>query len=136
MPIADPNIFSMSQRLTLAQTGLQLAMSNPQMHNLYMAFRKMYEALGIKDIDRILPPPAPNAPKDPSLEHIDALGGKPFQAFPGQDHRAHVTAHLNFMSTNMVRNNPAVMAALQKNILEHISPVSYTHLTLPTNREV
>jgi len=121
LPVADPNIFSMSQRLTLAQTGLQLAMSNPQMHNLYTAFRKMYEALGIKDIDRILPPPPPNAPKDPSLEHIDALGGKPFQAFPGQDHRAHVTAHLNFMSTNMVRNNPMVMAALQKNILEHIS---------------
>jgi len=130
LPIADPNIFSMSQRLTLAQTGLQLAMSNPQMHNLYMAFRKMYEALGIKDIDRILPPPAPNAPKDPSLEHIDALGGKPFQAFPGQDHRAHVTAHLNFMSTNMVRNNPAVMAALQKNILEHISLMAQEQVQL------
>ena len=130
LPIADPNIFSMSQRLTLAQTGLQLAMSNPQMHNLYMAFRKMYEALGIKDIDRILPPPPPNAPKDPSLEHIDALGGKPFQAFPGQDHRAHVTAHLNFMSTNMVRNNPMVMAALQKNILEHISLMAQEQVQL------
>ena len=56
-----------------------------------------------------------------SLEHINALGGKPFQAFPGQDHRAHITAHLNFMSVNMVRNNPPVMAAIQKNILEHIS---------------
>ena len=111
----------MSQRISLAQTGLQLAMSNPQIHSLYMAFRKMYEALGIKDIDRILPPPPPKAPKDPSLEHIDALGGKQFQAFPGQDHRAHVTAHLNFMSTNLVRNNPPVMAAIQKNILEHIS---------------
>ena len=121
LPVADPNIFSMSQRISLAQTGLQLAMSNPQIHNLYMAFRKMYEALGIKDIDRILPPPPPTAPKDPSLEHIDALGGKQFQAFPGQDHRAHVTAHLNFMSTNLVRNNPNVMAAMQKNILEHIS---------------
>ena len=121
LPVADPNIFSMSQRISLAQTGLQLAMSNPQIHNLYMAFRKMYEALGIKDIDRILPPPPPKAPKDPSLEHIDALGGKQFQAFPGQDHRAHVTAHLNFMSTNLVRNNPPVMAAIQKNILEHIS---------------
>jgi len=130
LPIADPNIFSMSQRLTLAQTGLQLAMSNPQIHNLYMAFRKMYEALGIKDIDRILPPPAPRAPKDPSLEHIDALGGKPFQAFPGQDHRAHITAHLNFMSTNMVRNNPAVMAALQKNILEHISLMAQEQVQL------
>jgi hypothetical protein len=130
LPVADPNIFSMSQRLTLAQTGLQLAMSNPQIHNLYMAFRKMYEALGIKDIDRILPPPAPRAPKDPSLEHIDALGGKPFQAFPGQDHRAHITAHLNFMSTNMVRNNPAVMAALQKNILEHISLMAQEQVQL------
>jgi hypothetical protein len=130
LPIADPNIFSMSQRLTLAQTGLQLAMSNPQIHNLYMAFRKMYEALGIKDIDRILPPPAPRAPKDPSLEHIDALAGKPFQAFPGQDHRAHVTAHLNFMSTNMVRNNPMVMAALQKNILEHISLMAQEQVQL------
>ena len=121
LPVADPNIFSMSQRISLAQTGLQMAMSSPQIHNLYNAYRKMYEALGIKDIDRILPPPAPTAPKDPSLEHIDALGGKPFQAFPGQDHRAHITAHLNFMSTNLVRNNPPVMAAMQKNILEHIS---------------
>ncbi len=136
LPIADPNIFSMSQRLTLAQTGLQLAMSNPQMHNLYMAFRKMYEALGIKDIDRILPPPPPNAPKDPSLEHIDALGGKPFQAFPGQDHRAHVTAHLNFMSTNMVRNNPMVMAALQKNILEHISLMAAEQVQLEFREQI
>jgi len=121
LPVADPNIFSQTQRISLAQTGLQLAMSNPQIHNSYMAFRKMYEALGIKDIDRILPPPPPKAPKDPSLEHIDALGGKQFQAFPAQDHRAHVTAHLNFMSLNLVRNNPPVMAAIQKNILEHIS---------------
>ena len=121
LPVADPNIFSMSQRISLAQTGLQMAMSNPQIHNLYMAFRKMYEALGIKDIDRILPPPAPVQPMDPSVEHINAMAGKPFQAFPGQDHRAHITAHLNFMSTNMVRNNPAIMAAIQKNILEHIS---------------
>ncbi len=136
LPIADPNIFSMSQRLTLAQTGLQLAMSNPQMHNLYMAFRKMYEALGIKDIDRILPPPPPNAPKDPSLEHIDALAGKPFQAFPGQDHRAHVTAHLNFMSTNMVRNNPMVMAALQKNILEHISLMAAEQVQLEFREQI
>jgi hypothetical protein len=122
--------------LTLAQTGLQLAMSNPQMHNLYMAFRKMYEALGIKDIDRILPPPPPNAPKDPSLEHIDALGGKPFQAFPGQDHRAHVTAHLNFMSTNMVRNNPMVMASLQKNILEHISLMAAEQVQLEFREQI
>ena len=121
IPVADPNIFSMSQRITIAQTELQLATSNPQLHDMYTIYRKMYEALGVKDIDKILPPPAPTEPKDPALEHIDALTQKPFQAFRGQDHQAHMTAHLNFMETNIVRNNPPVMVAIQKNILEHIS---------------
>ena len=121
VPVADPNIFSMSQRITLAQTQLQIATSNPQLHNMYQIYRNMYNAIGVKDVDAVLPPPPPEAPKDPSLEHIDAMGGKPFKAFPGQDHQAHITAHLNFMSVNMVRNNPPVMAAIQKNILEHIS---------------
>jgi hypothetical protein len=130
LPVADPNIFSMAQRITIAQTELQLATSNPQIHNLYAAYRKMYEALGIKNIDQVLPPPAPMQPMDPALEHINALGGKPFQAFRGQDHRAHVTAHLNFMSTNIVRNNPMVMGAVQKNILEHISLMAQEQVEL------
>ena len=130
LPVADPNIFSMSQRITLAQTQLQLATSNPQIHNLYQAYRTMYEAIGVKNIDGILPPPAPVQPMDPSMEHIMAMSGKPFQAFPGQDHRAHITSHLNFMSTNMVRNNPAVMAAIQKNILEHISLMAQEQVQL------
>jgi hypothetical protein len=130
VPVADPNIFSMSQRITLAQTQLQLATSQPQIHNLYQVYRNMYEAIGVKNVDAVLPPPAPNAPMDPSMEHINALAGKPFQAFPGQDHRAHITAHLNFMSTNMVRNNPVVMAAIQKNILEHISIMAQEQVQL------
>jgi len=130
LPVADPNIFSMAQRITMAQTELQLATSNPQIHNLYGAYRKMYEALGVKDIDQVLPPPAPMQPMDPSLEHISALGGKPFQAFRGQDHQAHMTAHLTFMSTNMVRNNPPIMAAIQKNILEHISLMAQEQIEL------
>ena len=130
LPVADPNIFSMAQRISMAQTELQLATSNPQIHNLYAAYRKMYEALNVKNIDQILPPPAPMAPMDPSLEHINALGMKPFQAFRGQDHRAHVTSHLTFMSTNIVRNNPAVMAAIQKNILEHISLMAQEQVEL------
>ena len=130
IPVADPNIFSMSQRITLAQTELQLATSNPQIHNLYEVYRDMYSAIGVKNIDKILPPPALPMPTDPSLEHINALGGKPFQAFPNQDHRAHITAHLNFMSTNMVRNNPMVMAAVQKNILEHISIMAQEQVQL------
>ena len=130
VPVADPNIFSMSQRISLAQTQLQLATSNPQIHNLYQVYRNMYEAIGVKNVDAVLPPPAPNAPMDPSMEHINALNGKPFQAFPGQDHRAHITAHLNFMSTNMVRNNPAIMASIQKNILEHISLMAQEQVQL------
>ena len=130
IPVADPNIFSQAQRITLAQTELQLAQSNPQIHNLYNAYRKMYEAIGVKDINKILPPPAPIQPVDPSVEHINSLNAKPFQAFPGQDHRAHITAHLNFMSTNMVRNNPVVMASIQKNILEHISLMAQEQVQL------
>ena len=130
VPVADPNIFSMSQRITLAQTQLQIATSNPQLHNMYQIYRNMYNAIGVKDVDAVLPPPAPNAPIDPSMEHINALGGKPFQAFPGQDHQAHITAHLNFMSTNMVRNNPAIMASIQKNILEHISIMAQEQIQL------
>ena len=121
LPVADPNIFSQTQRISLAQTELQLAQSNPQMHNLYQAYRNMYEALGVKNIDGILVKPMQPTPKDPALEHIDALGGRQFQAFPGQDHRSHITAHLNFMATNIARNNPMVMASLEKNIFEHIS---------------
>jgi hypothetical protein len=135
LPVADPNIFSMSQRVSLAQEQLRLATSNPPMHNMYMAYRGMYEAIGVKDIDRVLPPPPPNQPKDPALEHIDAMGGKPFQAFPGQDHRAHITAHLNFMSSNFVRNNPSITAALEKNIMEHISLMAQEQVQLEFPQE-
>ena len=121
LPVADPNIFSQTQRISLAQSQLQLAQSNPQLHNLYQAYRSMYDALGVKDINAILPPPAQPVPMDPSLEHITAMSAKPFQAFGGQDHKAHIDAHLSFMSISMIQNNPMAMAAIQKNILEHIS---------------
>ena len=121
LPVADPNIFSATQRVSIAQTELQLAQSNPQIHNLYEAYRDMYVAIGVKNIDTILPPPEKPAPKNPALEHIDALGGKPFQAFTGQDHQAHISAHLSFMGTSMAQNNPLIMTSLEKNIFEHIN---------------
>jgi hypothetical protein len=136
LPVADPNIFSQTQRISLAQTELQLATSNPQMHNMYQAYRNMYEALGVKNIDSILVRPMQPTPKDPALEHIDALGGKQFQAFPGQDHRAHITAHLNFMATNIARNNPMVMASLEKNIFEHISLMAQEQIELEFRDEL
>ena len=75
-------------------------------------------------------------PKDPALEHIDSLAGRPFQAFPGQDHRAHITAHLNFMATNMARNNPMIMGALEKNIFEHISLMAQEQIELEFRDEL
>jgi len=136
LPVADPNIFSQTQRISLAQTELQLATSNPQMHNLYQAYRNMYEALGVKNIDSILVKPMQPTPKDPALEHIDALAGRQFQAFPGQDHRAHITAHLNFMATNIARNNPMIMASLEKNIFEHISLMAQEQIELEFRDEL
>jgi len=136
LPVADPNIFSQTQRISLAQTELQLAQSNPQMHNMYQTYRNMYEALGVKNIDSILIKPMQPTPKDPALEHIDALGGRQFQAFPGQDHRAHITSHLNFMATNIARNNPMVMASLEKNIFEHISLMAQEQIELEFRDEL
>jgi hypothetical protein len=136
LPVADPNIFSQTQRISLAQTELQLATSNPQIHNQYAVYRNMYEALGVKDIDLILKRPPKPMPKDPALEHIDALGSLPFQAFPGQDHRAHITSHLNFLATNMVRNAPMVGAAIEKNCLQHISLMAQEQIELEFREEM
>jgi len=136
LPVADPNIFSQTQRISMAQTQLQLAQSNPKIHNLYQAYRSMYDAIGVKNVNAILPPPMKPAPLDPSLEHILSISAKPFQAFPGQDHKAHIDAHLNFMRLNMVQNNPASMASLQKNILEHISLMSQEQVQLEFVKEM
>ena len=136
IPVADPNIFSQTQRISMAQTQLQLAQTNPQIHDLYQAYRSMYDAIGVKNINAILPPPAQPTPIDPSLEEIAAMGMKPFQAFPGQDHKAHIDSHLNFMQSNMVQNSPSVMAALQKNILERISLMAQEQIQLEFSQEL
>jgi hypothetical protein len=136
VPVADPNIFSQTQRISLAQTELQLAQSNPQLHNLYAAYRNMYEALGVKNVDLILKKPPQPMPKDPALEHIDSLSGIPFQAFKGQDHRAHITAHLHFMATNIAKNNPVIGASLQKNIFEHISLMALEQVEMEFAQEI
>ena len=136
LPVADPNIFSQTQRISMAQTQLQLAQSNPKIHNLYQAYRSMYDAIGVKNVNAILPPPSAPQPMDPSLEHILSISGKPFQAFPGQDHKAHIDAHLSFMSISMVQNNPMAMMSLQKNILEHISLMAQEQIQLEYVEEI
>ena len=121
MPISDPNIFSMSQRIMLAQTQLQLAQSNPQVHNLYEAYRRMYISLGVQQVEAILPPPAKPTPIDPGMENAQALRLQALVVFPEQDHDAHIEAHRAFMSSFLVRNNPQVATILQAHIVEHMS---------------
>jgi len=120
IPVSDPNIFSMSQRVTLAQTQLQLAQADPASHNMYEAYRRMYQALGVKDIDVILPAPAEPQPLDPSVENANALRNAPLVAFRNQNQLAHIDAHRAFMSSYLVKNNPPTMAILQGHIVEHI----------------
>jgi len=121
IPVADPNIFSMAQRFTLAQTQLQIAQTNPQMHDLREAYRRVYEAIGVRQIDLLMPPPQPPQPQDPAVENSKALKMELLNVFPDQDHEAHITAHATFMQSRMVQVNPMVYALLQGHISDHIS---------------
>ena len=121
IPVSDPNIFSLSQRLALAQSQLELAQSNPQMHNLFEAYRRMYHALGVQDIESILPTPQPPQPTDPAIENARSLIQETLQAFPTQDHDAHITSHLVFMKTPVPAGTPPVLGLLQAHICEHIA---------------
>jgi len=121
VPVSDPNIFSMAQRVTLAQTQLQLAQSNPQMHNLHAAYRRMYQALEVQNIDEILPPPPEPQPLDPAIENARALMGELLQTFPEQDHDLHIEMHLMFMKTPLVSTSPQVMGTFYAHIMEHVS---------------
>ena len=121
VPVSDPNIFSMAQRVTLAQTQLQLAQSNPQMHNLHAAYRRMYQALEVQNIDEILPPPPQPQPLDPLIENARALTGELLQAFDGQNHDAHIEIHLMFMKAPLVMTSPHVAGILMGHIQEHVA---------------
>jgi len=125
IPVSDPNIFSMAQRVTLAQQQLQLAQSNPQMHNLREAYRRMYDAMGVDNVEAILKPDAEMPePMSPAMENAGAMRGQQPKSFPMQDHMAHMEAHAEFMFTRMVQINPQLYAMLQAHICEHISLVA------------
>ena len=121
LPVSDPSIFSMAQRLSLAQTQLQLAQAAPQMHNLYEAYRRMYDALDVKNIDSILPPPQPPQPMDPATENSMALKGQPLQAFPQQDSMAHIRVHVAMIQSPAIQANPQAFGVLQAHIQDHLA---------------
>tara|TARA_B100000900_G_scaffold414983_1_gene443296 strand:- start:37 stop:2481 length:2445 start_codon:yes stop_codon:yes gene_type:complete len=139
LPVSDPNIFSMSQRVTLAQQQLQIAQSNPEMHNVYEAYRRMYVALGVKDIEQILPipkPPEQPQPTDPAMENSLVLIGKAPIAFPQQNHEQHIKAHRLFMSSAMIRNNPMVVVTLISHINQHVSMLATAVVAQALQEEV
>jgi hypothetical protein len=121
IPVSDPNIFSMSQRVTLAQTQLQLAQSNPQIHNLYEAYKRMYQALEVQNIDEILPARKEPQPTSPSIENAKALQGEILTAFQEQDHDAHIITHVTFMKLPMVSASPNIYAIYMAHLQDHIS---------------
>ena len=120
LPVSDPNIFSMSQRVTMAQTQLQMAQAAPEIHNMFEAYKRMYHALGVENIEGLLPTPAKEIPRDPATENSASLKMEQLRAFPGQEHESHIKAHMQFMITSLVRTNPPVQGALQAHVMEHI----------------
>ena len=119
IPVSDPNIFSMTQRITLAQTQLQMAQAAPELHDLREAYRKMYIALNIKDIDSVLPPEEEVPPRDPISEQQAVLTGNPIKAFDFQNHEAYIASHSAFLQNPMVQQNPKALQAIGANIQEH-----------------
>jgi hypothetical protein len=121
IPVSDPNIFSMAQRVTLAQTQLQLAQSNPDLHNIREAYKRMYQALEVQNIDEIMPTPPQPQPTEPGIENGKALASQVLTAFPQQDHDAHIATHLPFLMSNIVQASPSVYGMLLAHIMEHLS---------------
>tara|TARA_R100001443_G_scaffold25424_3_gene38284 strand:- start:4066 stop:6495 length:2430 start_codon:yes stop_codon:yes gene_type:complete len=119
IPISDPNIFSMTQRIVLAQTQLQMAQAAPDIHNLREAYRKMYLALNVKDIDAILPAEEEVPPRDPVSEQQAAITGQPIKAYEFQNHEAYIAAHSAFLQNPMAQQNPAILQIIGANIQEH-----------------
>lgn len=125
LPVSDPNIFSMAQRVALAQEQLKLAQTNPQMHNLHAAYRRMYQALEVQNIEEILPTPPQPQPTDPVVENSRVLMGQGPQAFPQQNHDAHIQTHIALLQTPLVLQNPQAQAVLYAHIQEHIGMLAH-----------
>jgi hypothetical protein len=125
IPVSDPNIFSQSQRVTLAQELLQMVQSNPEIHGpmgIYEAYKRMYAALGVDNVDSLLQPPPDMTPKpvDAGQENAGLLLGQPAQAFPEQNHQAHLDAHKSLFLTQIVKESPQVQALIISHCMQHL----------------
>ena len=122
VPVSNPNTFSQAQRIALAQTKMQLAGAAPELHNMHEVYRDMYEAIGVTDVDRLMKkvPDEEPRPLDPASENINALDMVELNAFQGQNHQAHIMAHLVFASSPMIGGMPPVAMSMQKHVMEHV----------------
>lgn len=120
LPVSDPNIFSTAQRIAQAQAILQMAQSAPQFHDLYNAYKRMYEAIRVPNIDEILKKPEEAVQMDPIDENMSVMYGKPIRAFPEQDHDSHIAVHLQFMQDPSLGGNPGA-APMQPVLVAHIA---------------
>ena len=126
IPVSDPNIFSQSQRITMAQELLQLVQSNPQIHGpqgMYEAYRRMYAALGVDNVEGLLQPPAPPPtpmPVDAGTENSGFMMGGPAQAFPQQNHQAHIDAHRSLFLTDIVKGTPPLQGGIIAHMMQHL----------------
>ena len=126
IPVSDPNIFSQSQRITMAQELLQLVQSNPEIHGpqgVYEAYRRMYAALGIDNVEGLLQPPAPPPtpmPVDAGSENAGFMMGAPALAFPQQNHQAHIDAHRSMFLTDVVKGTPQLQGGIIAHMMQHL----------------
>ena len=124
VPVSDPNIFSTAQRIAQAQAVLQMAQAAPQLHDMYEAYKRMYEAIRIQNIDEILKKPEEAVQMDPIDENMSVMYGKPIRAFIEQDHEAHIAVHMQFLQDPSLAGNPGaktMQPILIAHIAEHIA---------------
>jgi hypothetical protein len=123
IPSSDPNTPSNAHRLTRATTILQMASQNPQMHDMREVYRRVYSAMEVDNMDKILPPPIQPQPLSPLEDIMMASEGKPIKAFPGQDHQAHIATKSAFLQDPMGGASPmfaGIAPIIQANVREHI----------------
>jgi len=124
-PISNPDIFSQSQRIAMAQEMMQLVQSNPQVHGpngTYEAYKRMYAAIGVDNVEQILTPPPPTdpTPLEAGFENNKLLLGQQAQAFPQQNHDAHIAIHMALLNTPPVQMNAQVQALIHSHIMQHL----------------
>jgi hypothetical protein len=121
IPVSDPNIFSSTQRIAMAQTALQMADANPDLYDRRAAHKRMLDAIRMPQSEELLPDPDDIEPQDPVTENMKALSQQPIRVFPHQNHAAHLRAHMTFMKHQEFGGEPMVKQMLQGAMVAHMA---------------